>query len=71
MSADNQSIEYTYNGTAQTPLNIIEFVEELYLSQKISIANLNMVVQKLDRAQKKREKDAERSARVGGNVNIP
>lgn len=56
ISADRQNIEYSYNWVAQTPVSIIEFVEELYLTQKISIANLNMVVQKLDRAQKKEKK---------------
>jgi hypothetical protein len=60
---DKTLIEYEHNGATET-VNVLELTEQLFLMQKISIANLNMVVQKLDRAQKRRERQANRSTNL-------
>lgn len=62
-ATDKTLIEYEYNGATET-VNVLELTEQLYLMQKISIANLNMVVQKLDRAQKRRERQANRGTNI-------
>ncbi len=61
--ATNQTVvEY---GTPTASVDIVELIENLYLSKKISISSLNQVAQKVVYAERKREKAAEKAATRG------